>query len=227
MGSMINIDTFIADCRDAVGESQDAVHGVVRAAIADYERFAAALIQRPKPWFFAADDELTVFCTSGAPGTASAPHDHATWSVLGCFAGAEESWWHQPRGDELTTNGHSVLRAGESHALPVDVVHSVMNRWDVSNGIVHVYAGNFLALERTLWDPMTSRRSQAGLKEMTAPLGVANGLDDGEARPDSGLGGTMFATVATNELGQTVSWLCETFGFNALTVPKVESTPAT
>jgi hypothetical protein len=116
MKCMIDIDTFVSDCRDAANTGQDAVHDVVRIAITDPDRFAAALIQRPKPWFFAVDDDITVFCTSGAPGTASAPHDHATWSVLGCFAGAEESWRHETTAEELTTNGHSVLRAGESHA---------------------------------------------------------------------------------------------------------------
>lgn len=181
MGCMIDIDSFISDCRDAVGISQDAVHDVVRTALVDPERFAATMIQRPKPWFFAADDDLTVFCTSGAPGTASAPHDHATWSVLGCFAGAEESWWHEPTNDALSTVGHGVSRAGDSHALPADAVHSVMNRWDTPNGVVHVYAGNFLALERTLWDPVTNERTPAGLKEMTAPLGLKSALDEEDA----------------------------------------------
>lgn len=214
---MIDIDTFITDCRDAVRESQDAVHDVVRAALVDTERFTAALVQRPKPWFFAADDDLTVFATSGAPGTASAPHDHATWSVLGCFAGAEESWWHEPAHDGLATVGHGVLRAGESHALPADAVHSVMNRWDTSNGVIHVYAGNFLALERTLWDPVTAQRTPAGLKGMTAPLGITTALDDKVDNVDSGLGGTLFVAVATNQVDQTVEWLCDTLGFNALT----------
>jgi hypothetical protein len=101
--------------------------------------------------------------------------------------------------------------------LPADAVHSVMNRWDVSNGIIHVYAGNFLALERTIWDPISSQRTPAGLKEMTAPLGIASVVGGGSEDIGGGLGGTMFAAVATKELDQTVIWLCDTFGFNALT----------
>lgn len=214
---MIDIYTFVTDCRDAVRHGQDAAHDVVRTALVDPERFGAALLQRPKPWFFTADDDLTVFCTSGAPGSASAPHDHATWSVLGCFAGAEESWWHEPTDEGLTTTGHGVLRAGESHALPADAVHSVMNRWDTSNGVVHVYAGNFLALERTLWDPVTAQRTPAGLKEMTAPLGTTTAFDDQRTDTGSGLGGTMFATISTGAVDETVGWLRDTFGFEALT----------
>jgi predicted metal-dependent enzyme (double-stranded beta helix superfamily) len=104
-----------------------------------------------------------------------ATHDVVTRAA----SGAEESWWHEATINALSTNGHRPLRgAGESHALPADAVHSVMNRWDVSNGIIHVYAGNFLALERTIWDPVTSQRTPAGLKEMTAPLGITSPVDD-------------------------------------------------
>jgi predicted metal-dependent enzyme (double-stranded beta helix superfamily) len=163
------LDTFLTDCRDAVGTGQQAVLGVVSQTLTDPERFAAAVRARPKPWFFAADDEVTVFCTEARPGSASAPHSHGTWSVLGCFDGSEESWWHRPAEpssgmDRLEVVGSGVLRAGEAHALASHVVHAVMNRWTSPNGIVHVYAGNFLASERHIWDPVTGERHDAGLR---------------------------------------------------------------
>lgn len=167
---MTFIDTFLDDCRDAVRAGPEETLAVVSAALADPERFAAALGERPKPWFFVADDELTVFCTTAQPGSASAPHDHATWSVLGCFGGSEESWHYRPSADGLVGIGSSVLRPGDAHTLPVNAVHSVMNRWDQPNGVVHVYAGNFVSLDRTVWDPVTGRSHPAGIGEMVAPL---------------------------------------------------------
>lgn len=163
------LDTFLADCREAVRLGQPETLAVVRTALEDPERFAAAVFERPEPWFFVSDHEVTIFCTSARPGSASAPHDHATWSVLGCFLGSEESWHHRRSGDGLVDVGRTALRAGDAHALPADAVHSVMNRWDRPNGVVHVYAGDFLALERTIWDPVTGAAHPAGMGEMLAP----------------------------------------------------------
>ncbi len=164
------IDTFLDSCRAAIGAGADAVHGVVADAVRDHERFAAAAYARPKPWFFAADDAMTVFFTEGRPGNASAPHDHGSWAVVGCFQGAEESWWHLTAPDgALQPAGGGVLRAGDAHQLPANAIHAVMNRWDQPNGIVHVYPGNFLAADRHIWDPVTFERHPAGLTEPLAP----------------------------------------------------------
>jgi predicted metal-dependent enzyme (double-stranded beta helix superfamily) len=214
------LDTFLTDCRDAVGTGQQAVLGVVSQTLTDPERFAAAVRARPKPWFFAADDEVTVFCTEARPGSASAPHSHGTWSVLGCFDGSEESWWHRPAEpssgmDRLDVVGSGVLRAGEAHALASDVVHAVMNRWTSPNGIVHVYAGNFLASERHIWDPVTGERHDAGLSEPLAP-------SDTDAPPAVAstslpLAGTAFAALSVTHVDEVTNWLANALGLQALT----------
>jgi predicted metal-dependent enzyme (double-stranded beta helix superfamily) len=168
---MFDLDKFIDDCRAAVAVDQPTAHAVVAEALADPERFDAAMRTRAQPWFFAADDTMTLFCTDGRVGSASAPHNHGTWSVLGCFLGAEESWWHRDNpGSGLVTVGSGILRAGDVHSLPPDAIHAVMNRWNVPNGIVHLYAGNFLMMERHIWDPVTLERHVAGLAEPHAPL---------------------------------------------------------
>jgi predicted metal-dependent enzyme (double-stranded beta helix superfamily) len=214
------LDTFLTDCRDAVGTGQQAVLGVVSDALTDPERFAAAVRTRPKPWFFAADDEVTVFCTEARPGSASAPHSHGTWSVLGCFDGSEESWWHQPQTDSAGTEplaivGSGVLRAGQAHALASDVVHAVMNRWTSPNGIVHVYAGNFLASPRHIWDPVTGERHDAGLSEPLAPSGTPASPEAAQAGPP--LAGTAFAALSVADVDAVTGWLSDALGLQALT----------
>lgn len=41
---------------------------------------------------------------------------------------------------------------------------------------------------------------------MTAPLGITTDFGVSDDRRESGLGGTMFAALATNEVDQTVRW---------------------
>jgi predicted metal-dependent enzyme (double-stranded beta helix superfamily) len=214
------LDSFLTDCREAVGTGQQAVLGVVSDALTDPERFAAAVRTRPKPWFFAADDEVTVFCTEARPGSASAPHSHGTWSVLGCFDGSEESWWYRPADqatgtEQLGVVGSGVLRAGEAHALASDVVHAVMNRWTSPNGIVHVYAGNFLASERHIWDPVTCERHDAGLSEPLAPSGTAE--PSAVVSASLPLAGTAFAALSVGDVDAVTTWLAEALGLQALT----------
>jgi predicted metal-dependent enzyme (double-stranded beta helix superfamily) len=218
------LDTFLADCREAIAAGQPAVLDVVKHAISDPERFAAAVRAKPKPWFFAADDDLTVFCTEARPGSASSPHSHGTWSVLGCFDGAEESWWHRPASDSeiaeaLDVVGTGVLRAGQAHSLPDDAVHAVMNRWASPNGIVHVYAGNFLAAERHVWDPVTGQRHDAGLSEPFAPLGSSAPHETFSNSDRPVLAGTAFAALSVTDINAVTTWLANVFGLQPFVAP--------
>ena len=200
------LDRLLTDTRDAMDSGQDAVTRVLDTALIDHERLGAAIRTRPKPWFFAADETLTVFCTEGQPGNASAPHDHGTWSVLGCFDGSEESWWHETDNTNsvsgLRHTGSGVLRAGQAHALPADAIHAVMNRWTTPNGIIHIYQGNFLAADRHIWDPITNERHAAGLSEPLAPAphprAAFAAVGETNAKPT--LAGTAFAAVTVNNL---------------------------
>ncbi len=217
------VDQLLKDTRDAMETGQGAVAEVLAAALTDHERLGAAIRIRPKPWFFAADETMTVFCTEGRPGNASAPHDHGTWSVLGCFNGSEESWWHEM--DNGTTGlrhvGSGVLRAGQAHSLPADAIHAVMNRWNTPNGVIHIYQGNFLATDRHIWDPISHERHPAGLAEPLAPAATSsltnnrfNG-DDGVETP--ALAGTAFAAVTVQDLASATRWMTDAFGLRNLT----------
>lgn len=213
------LDQLINDTRNAMNFGQDTVTQVLRDALGDHQRFAAAIRSRPKPWFFVADETMTVFCTEGRPGNASAPHDHGAWSVLGCFEGSEESWWHEVDDvSGLRTVGSGVLHAGHAHSLPTDAIHAVMNRWDAPNGIIHIYQGNFLAAERHIWDPITGQRHTAGLAEPLAPTSDVHLRNDEvhhSTRPV--LAGTAFAAITVRNLATATSWMAETFGLRSLT----------
>ncbi len=214
------LDQLLADTRNAMECGQSAVANVLTAALVDHERLGAAIGARPKPWFFAADETMTVFCTEGRPGNASAPHDHGTWSVLGCFDGIEESWWHElDASGGLRHVGSGALRAGQAHMLPADAIHAVMNRWNTPNGIVHIYQGNFLAADRHVWDPVTNERFAAGLSEPLAPAHETLSFDDlvVEADRTPSLAGTAFAAINVTDLATTTTWMANALGLRPLT----------
>jgi predicted metal-dependent enzyme (double-stranded beta helix superfamily)/catechol 2,3-dioxygenase-like lactoylglutathione lyase family enzyme len=214
------LDQLLNDTRDAMSAGQAVVADLLQTALADHERFAAVIQTRAKPWFFAADETMTVFCTEGRPGNASSPHDHGTWSVLGCFEGSEESWWHETdENGNLQNIGSGVLRSGQAHSLPADAIHAVMNRWDSPNGIIHIYQGNFLASERHIWDPVTSERHPAGLTEPLAPSLNKRASTTTEDEPSGkpALAGTAFAAVTVSDLNAATQWMADAFGLRALT----------
>lgn len=212
------IDELVQQCREAAPQGQAVVEGVVADALRDPERFAAALLAHPKPWFFAADDAVTVFCTEGRPGSASAPHDHGGWAVLGCFLGAEESWWHRRTADGLEVAGTSVVRPGDVHGVGADAIHSVMNRWDAPNGVIHVYGGNFLAADRHIWDPVSFEQHTAGLTEPHAPLpgGSTTAFNAPATEGLPALAGTAFAALAVRDPASVAAWLSSTLGLQML-----------
>lgn len=115
----------------------------------------------------------------------------------------------------LETIGTGVLRTGQAHALEADVVHSVMNRWAVPNGVVHVYAGNFLAADRHIWDPVTGERHRAGLAEPLVPVD-GNKPTTTESERTS-LAGTAFAALSVTDVEATSAWLAGAFGLRNLT----------
>jgi quinol monooxygenase YgiN len=117
--------------------------------------------------------------------------------------------------EPLAIVGSGVLRAGQAHALASDVVHAVMNRWSSPNGIVHVYAGNFLASPRHIWDPVTGERHDAGLSEPLAPSGTPAPAAAALAGPP--LAGTAFAALSVGDVDAVTAWLSDALGSQALT----------
>jgi len=51
--------------------------------------------------------------------------------------------------------GVKTLETGETAVLDRDIIHSVTNPKRQLTGAIHVYTGDFLAAERSEWDPAT------------------------------------------------------------------------
>ena len=99
-------------------------------------------------------DELTVLHVVLPPGYApTLPHDHRMWAVVGLFAGREDNEFFRSTGagPELELSGGRSLRAGDVLAMGAETVHAIANPSAGATSALHVYGGDLLAAERSMW----------------------------------------------------------------------------
>jgi predicted metal-dependent enzyme (double-stranded beta helix superfamily) len=161
---MFDLDQFIADCRAAVAEdaSHKAVREIVACAVADP---AAVLKGVGEPRMGGIDtlyhgDDLTILNVVWAPLMTVVPHEHRMWAVIGVYSGAEDNmFWRRIGGEKgrsrVEAAGARSLRVGDAEPLGRDIIHSVTNPIPRLTGAIHVYGGDFFAVERSEWDPET------------------------------------------------------------------------
>src|SRR5271156_3751905 len=160
---MFDLDRFIADCRAAVAEdaSHKAVREVVARAVADP---AAVLKGVGDPRLAGVEriyhgPDLTILNVVWGPMMTIMPHEHRMWAVIGVYTGAEDNMFWRRIGDEgrsrVEAAGARSLRVGDAEPLGRDIVHSVTNPIPRLTGAIHVYGGDFFAVERSEWDPET------------------------------------------------------------------------
>jgi predicted metal-dependent enzyme (double-stranded beta helix superfamily) len=160
---MFDLDRFIADCRAAVADdaSHKLVREVVERAVADP---AAVLKGVGEPRLAGVEriyygPDLTILNVIWGPMMTIMPHDHHMWAVIGVYTGAEDNMFWRRIGDEgrsrVEAAGARSLRVGDAEPLGRDIVHSVTNPIPRLTGAIHVYGGDFFAVERSEWDPET------------------------------------------------------------------------
>ncbi|HEY3910898.1 MAG TPA: hypothetical protein VGM07_13535 [Stellaceae bacterium] len=159
---MFDLDQFIDDLRAALAErSRRAVKEVVARAVCDP---ASLLRQIGEPDQAAVRvlhhaPDLTVLNVVWAPKQVTLPHDHRMSAVIGIYGGREDNtFWRRvssPVKFQIEPAGGEALGAGDVTILGRDVVHSVVNPLAKLSGAIHVYDGEFLTAQRSMWDPET------------------------------------------------------------------------
>ena len=85
------------------------------------------------------------------------PHNHRMWALIGVYTGREDNifWRRVPghKGGLVEAAGARSLGTGEVAPLGKDIIHSVTNPLTRLTGAIHVYGGDFFAVERSEWDP--------------------------------------------------------------------------
>ena len=148
------VERFVADCQDACAIGPSRVRDLVVQAISSPSDLLSALESPDVPGMRTVHraSDLTILHVVWGPKMEVPPHDHRMWAVIGVYAGCEvNQFWRRAKGPGLRSIGEATLSAGDAVVLDADVIHSVSNPLAHSTGSIHVYGGDFFAVERSEW----------------------------------------------------------------------------
>jgi predicted metal-dependent enzyme (double-stranded beta helix superfamily) len=172
--AMFDREQFVADCRGALNDDRASrnVREIVERTVAD----SAAVVRglgEPKQGgldVLHRSPELTVLNVLWPAGMIVMPHNHALWAVIGVYNGREDNiMWRQLPDDangRIEAAGARTLATGDTIAFGVDVIHSVINPLGRTTGAIHVYGGDFFAVNRSEWDPETLREKPYDMEKV-------------------------------------------------------------
>ena len=175
---MFDLDTFVADCRTALGESTSevAIRELVQGAMAQPGAVERAL--GTPTWggvtTLHRSPELTILNVIWPPGMAIYPHDHRMWAVIGLYGGREDNTFYRRSPEGLVVAGTKELAARDAALLGKSVVHAVTNPLRAFTGAIHVYGGNFFATPRSEWTPDTLEERPYDVERVKQVVATAN-----------------------------------------------------
>ena len=174
---MFDIDTFIAECGDALREP-DPRRAVREILVRTLERptpVAAALGKNSAGMEILHNSaELTVLNVIWAPKMSLYPHDHRMWAVIGIYGGAEDNTLYRRGPERIHASGGRELRDRDVLALGAEAIHSVTNPQRRFTGAIHVYGGDFVNQPRSQWDPDTLIEQTYNLDQVRRLFAAAN-----------------------------------------------------
>jgi len=150
------VDDIIARCEAALDEHTPAlaIRDVLDELLSDQTALELALgpveVGGITTLHNAAD--LTILHVAWTPGMALNPHEHKMWAVIGMYGGQEDNAFYRRAPGGLEMAGGRELPAGDVLVLGDDVIHSVANTRRDFAVALHVYGGDFFAVERSEWD---------------------------------------------------------------------------
>jgi predicted metal-dependent enzyme (double-stranded beta helix superfamily) len=167
-------EQFIADCRTTLDGERAArnVRDVVAQAVSDSAGVIEALgeptyggIQK-----IFRSSMLTIINVLWCLGMIVMPHNHAPWAAIGIYTGREDNilWRRLPDATDgkLEAAGAKTLAAKDAIAFGPEVIHSVVNPLPHLTGAIHVYGGDFFAVERSEWDPEDLREKPYDMEKV-------------------------------------------------------------
>ena len=162
---MLDLDGFIAGCKDAVasGGGQRAIRELMAEAVSDPAQVAKALGEptRAGIGLIYRSADLTIVNLVWGPHMTAMPHNHHMWAVIGMYGGREDNiFWRSLPDDArwpLEAAGARALMPGDVCTLGTDIIHSVTNPLGKLTSAIHVYGGDFVTQSREQWEEETLR----------------------------------------------------------------------
>jgi predicted metal-dependent enzyme (double-stranded beta helix superfamily) len=159
---MFDLDQFVTDLRAALAErSRQSMKDVVARAVSDPVSLLKVLGEPDKGGVkvLHAAPDLTVINVAWAPHQVTFPHNHMMSAVIGMYGGREDNlFWRrlpEPGKYSIEVRSGQALGTGDVTILGPDIIHSVVNPLGKISGAIHVYDGDFLHVERSMWDAET------------------------------------------------------------------------
>jgi predicted metal-dependent enzyme (double-stranded beta helix superfamily) len=160
--TVFDTDHFIADLRASLAErSRQAMKEVVARAVSDPAALVREIGEPTKGGLAVLHHapDLTVLNVIWAPRFVTLPHNHLLAAVIGMYGGREDNmFWRRipnPERFQIEAAGGAALGCGDVTILGHDIIHSVVNPLGKISGAIHVYDGDFFALQRSMWDAET------------------------------------------------------------------------
>jgi predicted metal-dependent enzyme (double-stranded beta helix superfamily) len=152
-----DIGRFIESCFEALKADRpgDAVRELLNVTVSRPDTLIEGL---PDPLgqelVLLRDPRLTVIQVTIAPGLQYPPHNHGMEAAIGLYSGLERNlWFGVGESDSIAVRGASELRVGETLKMNSGVIHAVANPVRGYSAGIHVYLGDLIAHDRTLWHP--------------------------------------------------------------------------
>jgi predicted metal-dependent enzyme (double-stranded beta helix superfamily) len=104
------------------------------------------------------------------------PHDHRTWAVIGIYGGQEDNAFYRRRkdGSGLDLVNDRSLSEEETISLGADAIHAVTNPRRKFTGAIHVYGGDFFAIERSEWESAQAPEQRYSVEHAMRTFAEAN-----------------------------------------------------
>ena len=122
------IEGFLAAARQALAGAspQQAMRALLDATVETlYARTGRWIEHDSDEMLLASSSELTIYHIALSPRIHYPPHDHRVPAMIALYQGAETSF---------------------------SAIHSVVNLGDARSAAIHVYFGDLIAVERSVWD---------------------------------------------------------------------------
>ena len=160
---MFDVEQFIEECKSAVrgSDGQQGVRELVERAVSDPSAVLRGVGEPAKAGVerLYVSDDLTILNLIWGPHMTLMPHNHEMWAVIGVYTGREDNiLWRRLQneaGGKIEAASAKALVEQDAFPLGRDIIHSVTNPIPRLTGAIHVYGGDFFAVERSEWDPET------------------------------------------------------------------------
>jgi predicted metal-dependent enzyme (double-stranded beta helix superfamily) len=156
---MSKLDHFLSDCLAALQDQrpQVAIKEILDGFISNPDHVKQSL-GNPKRAAITTlhhAPDLTILNVTWAPHMKIYPHDHRLWALIGIYSGREDNAFYKREGTRIVQAGGKRLDEKESLLLGDRAIHAVENPLSAITGAVHIYGGDFFAVNRSEFDPDT------------------------------------------------------------------------